>query len=70
MGTMLENLIQLNHMMNGPPQTQRHPILDEMVDTHVVEEVFSIVDELVAIPKSLPDIFEGNENNDLASNTM
>jgi hypothetical protein len=31
-----------------------------MANTHVVQKVFSIVDELAAIPKSMPGTFEGN----------
>jgi hypothetical protein len=70
MGTMLEHLVELNHMVNGPPQTQRQPILDKMAKTHVVQKVFSIVDELAAIFESLPNIFESNANNEPISNTM
>ncbi len=70
MGTMLEHLVQLDHMMNGPPQTQRQPILDEMTNNYVVQEVFSIVDELVTVPESLPNIFEGSVNNEPTLNPM
>jgi hypothetical protein len=31
-----------------------------MANTHVVQKVFSIVDELAAIPESMPGTFEGN----------
>jgi hypothetical protein len=64
MGIMLEHLVQHDHMMGGPSQTQRQPILDEMVNTHVIQGVFSIVDELASIHESLPNIFEGNANNE------
>ncbi len=36
MGTMWEHLVQLDHMMDGPSQTQRQPILDEMINIHVI----------------------------------
>jgi hypothetical protein len=41
-----------------------------MANTYVVQEVFSIVDELVAVPESLPNIFEGSVNNEPTFNTM
>ncbi len=41
-----------------------------MVDNHVIQKVFSIVDELASILESLPSMFEGNANNEPTLNTM
>ncbi len=41
-----------------------------MANTHVVQKVFSIVDELAAIPESMPGTFEGNVEDGPPTNWM
>lgn len=41
-----------------------------MTNTYVVQELFSIVDELVGVPESLPNIFEGSVKNEPTLNPM
>lgn len=60
METMLEYLVQPTQVMNRPQQTQSQQSPDDMVHIRVVQEVFSIVDELVAALESMFGIFEGN----------
>jgi len=51
--------------MDGPQPTQQqprdHPMEQhDMVGTQIVQEVVSIMDELIVVPKSLLRTFEGN----------
>jgi hypothetical protein len=62
METSLEHLVQPTQAMNGPQQTQSQQNLDDMVHICVLQEVFSIVDELAATLESMPRIFEKNVN--------
>jgi hypothetical protein len=64
METMLEHLMQPTYMVN-----QKQPSVDEMASIYVVQEVFSIVDELVVVLESMLGIFEGNANNEPPTNT-
>jgi hypothetical protein len=41
-----------------------------MENTHVMQKVFSIVDELATIPKSIPGTFEGNAKDGPPTNGM
>jgi len=41
-----------------------------MANIHVVQKVFSIVDELATIPKSMPRTFEGNVKDGPPANGM
>ncbi len=41
-----------------------------MANTHVVQKMFSIVDELATIPESMPWTFEGNAKDGPPTNGM
>jgi hypothetical protein len=60
MEKMLDYIVQPTQVMNRPQQTQSQQSSYDMVHICVVQEVFSIVDELVATLESMFGIFEGN----------
>jgi hypothetical protein len=61
METMLEHFVQPAYMMRRPqPTWGDQPTKEDMASVYVMQKVFVIVDELVAVPTSMFNTFEGN----------
>jgi ABC-type transporter Mla maintaining outer membrane lipid asymmetry ATPase subunit MlaF len=60
METMLEHLMQPTPKMDRAQRIDNQLGATNMANTHVVQEVFSIVDELATILENMLGTFEGN----------
>ncbi len=61
METMLEHLMQSTLKMDKTQQTKNQTGAIHMASTHVVQKMFSIVDEIATILESMPRTFEGRQ---------
>jgi hypothetical protein len=70
METMLEHLVQPTPEMDRAQQIENQLGADDMANTHVLQEVFSIVDELVIVLENMPKTFEGDAKDGPPTNGM
>jgi hypothetical protein len=70
METMLEHLVQPTPNMDRAQQFENQLGVANMASTHVVHEVFSIVDQLAIVLENMPRTFEGNVEDGPPANGM